>query len=655
MKPQRIPPTIANLVPQWIAGLTYALVCLITGLIETTRWADPEQRKEALTGWMAGPTADWFPFAPLLILVVLCSAIRSPRRRNTDKKSKLAIWLSQSARDQSRSLSAWGTALLIGGLAFVVARQAEAPYSELPPAYHDEFSYLFQAETYLQGRLAFPSHPTHPELFDQVHVLNEGMFASRYFPGVGAWIAPFLGMGDAHLGHQIAQAIATFLIFWIGRELSSNQVGILAGVLFALSPGMILFSTLLLSHHPTLVGLLMFLWAFLYWVRTANLAVLFLSGIGLAFAMLCRPMTAAGFGLPFGIFFLYWWITGRPTHDQPATTVATTETQEIKKIVDKHFRHEEQERPPVTPTLQRTVAAIVLGLPLLFGFGVLLKTQQAITGSALTSPYQLYTDTYTPRHRYGFNNVVIGEQHLGPKVLDNYDRWAENLTPELALKNAGTRLVTSMRWTLGIVPLMLAVIPVLLTPRLGSLRWLLIVASIMTLHLAHIPYWFTGIMNWHYVLETAPLWLLLFAEGSSRLDRTWAAEGMLGIRLWWRALIITAILVNLVTIPPLWPGRLPQGLAETAFSRRIYDHFRQSIEELRTGQDAIVFVIPDPTDRHIDYISNPPSLTGPVLVAKVDSLTQAKERASLFPDRVAIVFNASHRSWERLNGSDVKQ
>ena len=55
-------------------------------------------------------------------------------------------------------------------------------FGDQPPAYHDEFSYAFQAKTYLAKRLSSESHPTVARLFDQMHVVNEGRFASRYFP-----------------------------------------------------------------------------------------------------------------------------------------------------------------------------------------------------------------------------------------------------------------------------------------------------------------------------------------------------------------------------------------------------------------------------------------------------------------------------------------
>src|SRR5690606_32850750 len=125
-------------------------------------------------------------------------------------------------------LRAFGLSLLVAaagwGMAWYVAQQ----FGDLPPAYHDEFSYLFQAETFLAGRVSYPSHPTMPELFDQMHVLNEGRFASRYFPGTAIWMVPFVALCNPWWGHQAAQAFSCFLLFWIGRHLANNAVSVLA-------------------------------------------------------------------------------------------------------------------------------------------------------------------------------------------------------------------------------------------------------------------------------------------------------------------------------------------------------------------------------------------------------------------------------------------
>ena len=54
-------------------------------------------------------------------------------------------------------------------------------FARLPPAYHDEFSYLLQTRTFLAGRFSWPPMMVRPDLFHQIHVLNEPTIASRYF------------------------------------------------------------------------------------------------------------------------------------------------------------------------------------------------------------------------------------------------------------------------------------------------------------------------------------------------------------------------------------------------------------------------------------------------------------------------------------------
>src|SRR5579872_4248303 len=208
-----------------------------------------------------------------------------------------------------------GYSLLVAGISLAASASVGARFDELPPAYHDEYSYLFQAQTFLAGRISFPSHEAAP-LFDQMHVLNEGRFASRYFPGTGLWLAPFVAAGHPYWGHWLAGAVCAVLIFWIAREAAGDAAGLIAGLLTALSPAMALFSNLLLAHHPTLVGLGLFLLGFLRMIRLASAGWAAVSGIGLTFAMLCRPVTAAAVALPFGVFFVVWaWREARRSRD----------------------------------------------------------------------------------------------------------------------------------------------------------------------------------------------------------------------------------------------------------------------------------------------------------------------------------------------------
>lgn len=606
----------------WWWSLVVVTAIALTG--EVLRWVDPEQRRQALTRVLCGEPPDWLPFLPLLGLG-LCLALRpvvahaGGASGDAERQHDTAIGAGAGR--------AWGLCLFVAASALGFSMAVGSKFTDdrgrtLPPAYHDEYSYLLQAETFLAGRTSFPSFQPRPELFNQMHVLNEGRFASRYFPGTGAWLAAFLAAGDVWLAQHVAHALAAALLFWIGRDLRGNVCGLVAGLLFAVAPGLAIFSNLLLAHHPTLVGLLLFLLGIQRMQRSGSILAAAAAGVGLAFAMLCRPMTAAGFALPWGVWCLRYLWTGRlAAADDTAACAA------------------------VAPIGVRIRLLLALGAPLAVGIAVLLWYSWSITGDPLTSPYQLYTDLYTPRHVYGFNNVVRGEQRLGPKVVDHYDRWAENLTPGLAAHNVWRRLLASLRLTLGIVPLLLSLLVLLLSGRWrGGLGWIL--AAIGTLHLVHVPYWFVGIMDWHYVLETAPLWLLLVGAVTSDLRdvNTVTAGGVRG--WWWAALLGTAMLMDTEAVPLerrpegdwlLWSPRIDRLAGEVRFPRMRYAQVREQVDVWRQGRPAVVLVLADRADRSMDYVVNEPSLTAPVLWVRLPeqetSVESLRAIAALFPDR----------------------
>lgn len=557
--------------------------------------------------WIAGPGTSRPRLAPLLIVAT----------------SVLVYWQTSAMRVGDRDQYSFG---------------------ELPPAYHDEYSYLFQAQTMLAGRWSYPSHPTAARLFDQMHVVNEGRFASRYFPGTGLFVAPWLWLKCPIFGHWLAGAATCLLVFGIGRELSNNGTGFVAGMLTALSPGMALFGNLVLSHHPTLVGLFFFLWSFLRWLRRVSLVDLTCAGIGLSWGMLCRPMTAAGFGLPFGVVFVWrlWTLT---------RSVSERSAQPDLLVPRRRFGLVWQ-------------SLLAMALPLLAGFVVLGIQNHAITGQVTRTPYQLFTDIYTPRHGYGFDNVVRGEQRLGPRVLDHYDRWALNLTPALAVKNTKNRLIAACQWTLGIVPLLASVIVFVVeyvanvprpsaakqplegavgnVPHERDRRVWLILAAIVSLFAVHVPYWFDGMFHWHYVFETGPLWCLLVALATDLLGRVWLSADRPRMPVWWGLVIASAVVVNLTDFAPFWyPSKLRAGVEQIAFSRLRYQAFHELLQRNVTQRPALVLIAADPADRHIDYVVNDPALSSDVLRARYPVADWPLERVvAEFPDRAVYLFDA---------------
>lgn len=574
--------------------------------------------------WYVGINVDTTPLLLLFLVLPIFWMVRRPLFEGASLLAWWRRWFGPGTRPAASTIPgalrrAWLLSLLVGVVSLGLSAHVGSRFGQLPPAYHDEYSYLFQAKTFLAGRLWFPSNAEAPELFDQMHVLNDGgKFASRYFPGAGAWIAPFLWLGNPYVGHWLAGSLCAFFVFWAGRELGGNLVGFVAGLLTALSPGLALFSNLLLAHHPALAGLTGFLFAFLRMMRTQGWGSALAAGCGLAFAMLCRPMTAAGFALPFGIWFVAWWLGwSRGASGKPL------------------FR--------------RTLVVVALGTPLLAGLVLLFFYNRAITGSGWTTPYQLYTDIYTPRHVYGFNNVVRGEQHLGPKVIENYDRWAENLTPQLAARNVVVRLVTSLTWSLGIIPLAMALVVVLAAVVKAEGRWWLIVASIVTLHAAHVPYWFDGIMHWHYVFETAVLWLLIFAGATAALFAGWSKLGRPLMPLWWGLVVAAAMLPTFVAVQPFWsPSRIGNQIENIAYSRKKYMTLLIKISRVVRDRPALVLIEHDAREQHIDYVANSPDLQQDVLLARWRGDRSLEEIARLFPQRSIYVFEADSSMLQRV-------
>lgn len=594
----------------WLVGLAVTLPA------ELRRYLPIRESGGDLAAWLVNANVDTtLPFLLLLAAPVVWLIPRLDIFRRGLSFTRSSPWLGESTRpgtDRSRETD-WRDWLLASIVALIslavsigvsLARVQDEPpvaFGDLPPAYHDEYSYLFQAETFLKGRVSSPSHPEMPELFDQTHVLNEGRMASRYFPGTGVWMAPFVAIGAPYLGQWLAGAVCAFCIFWAGRELAGNSVGLLAGLLTAIAPGMAIFSNMLLAHHPTLAGLSLFLLMFLRLLRTKSGLEAFFAGCGLTFAMFCRPMTAAGFGLPFGVCLFGWLCRGWT----------------MRNLSFRFTR------------VASLAGPVVAGLIGFFAYSYF------VTGDWRVTPYEQYLNIYTPRHVYGFDNVIRGEQRVGEKVLEDYDTWAENLTPALAMRNLWERLASSWQWTLGIVPLMIAAA---VFPRYAAdhdRRWWLIAAAIMSLHAVHIPYWYAGIMGWHYVFETGPLWLLLFAGSTQGLIEDWRVRGRAWMPTWWAALAIVSLLPQYVAIEPLWwTSRAASQLQTISFSRSKYAAVNEAIDRYVEQRPALVLVSQSLHETHIDYVLNEPGLKEGVLRGRLHiGETDVSEVVRTFADR----------------------
>lgn len=496
--------------------------------------------------------------------------------------------------------------LLLGALAFLVSagigsRQIPLPaegtadareslsFQQLPWAYHDEFSYELQAETFLAGRLSWPATDIAGDAFHQIHVLNRPVTASRYFPWTGIWIMPFHAIGAAIWGHWVAGGLSCLILHRVLLRMMMPWAAFAGGLMLAFSPGLAVFSNLLLSHHPTMLALSVFTWAFLRMTTGGRVLYATVSGIGLTCAMLGRPMTAAGFGLPFGVWLLI--------------DLLRADQQRVLK-------------------LSRSAVTVCFALPLCAGFLTLFIMNYCLTGDWLHSAYQFYTDTWTPRHRYGFGNADVAEPDSA--VLASYNNWAENLTPGLAVRNVNVRLTHSLIWVLGL-PALLLLLPVGVISLVVAGRHRrslgLISAAIVSLHLVHIPYWYDGIMHWHYVFETGPLLLMVAALGCQQFVEAFGTRlNRRRMRWWLFAVLLATLLPAFVDAPSLWgASRVSGAVSEQSFSRVRQHVFRTLINSAQVQRPAVILVDESGGDQQLSYIINPPDLNADVLVCRKPS------------------------------------
>jgi hypothetical protein len=126
--------------------------------------------------------------------------------------------------------------------------------------------------------------------------------------------------------------------------------------------------------------------------------------------------------------------------------------------------------------------------------------------------------------------------------------------------------------------------------------------------------------------------------------------------VWIGLLLAASVTTNNVAIPPFQNvSRLTAGINQLAFSRVRQFSFRWLMDDYSLHHGPLlVLVRHDPADRHIDYVSNHPSLAEPLLIGRMpaDSRTSEEETARIaaeaFPDHTRILFDAATGQYSKL-------
>ena len=101
------------------------------------------------------------------------------------------------------------------------------------PVLHDEFAYLFEAETFADGRLTNPPPIGPPESFATFHHLISPVYIGKFPPGQGLALAMGVLLGHAIIGVWIINGLWAIALYWMLRGVAPpgwSLLGAVAGV-----------------------------------------------------------------------------------------------------------------------------------------------------------------------------------------------------------------------------------------------------------------------------------------------------------------------------------------------------------------------------------------------------------------------------------------
>lgn len=276
--------------------------------------------------------------------------------------------------------------LAVGALA-LLARAALLPWLGAPAfVVHDENSLLLQAQTYLQGRLANPTHPFWAH-FESFHINQVPAYASMYFPGRGAPLAAGLLLGgDPWLGVWLSFVLMSMAAVWMLQAWVSLPMALLGGVLVVARFG--LFSYWVNSYWGgafTALGGMLVIGALPRILKQPRWREGVLLGLGILILMTTRPYEGALLCMPAAALVL-WRLAG--------PLLAGRRLQALKVALP-------------------AVACVVVGAALLGLYN------QATTGHLLKTPYSLNREAYATAPAFLISPPIVSQQR-GPAYFREF-------------------------------------------------------------------------------------------------------------------------------------------------------------------------------------------------------------------------------------------
>lgn len=164
------------------------------------------------------------------------------------------------------------------------------------PVIHDESAYLLQAELFARFQWTGPGRPI-PEFFEQLHVLVDGVLASKYPPGNSLILALGVLVGLPGLPILILNACASALMFVLARRVAGGVVALLTWIVWESSFPMIYYHANYMSESVSALAWLVTWWGVMRWHQGDGRRWLVATAGAVSWCMITRPVTGLALGI----------------------------------------------------------------------------------------------------------------------------------------------------------------------------------------------------------------------------------------------------------------------------------------------------------------------------------------------------------------------
>jgi hypothetical protein len=175
------------------------------------------------------------------------------------------------------------------------------------PHFQDDLCYLIRAKWLLAGHWFQPT-PFYKEYLENFPFLyfdeQRQLILTRYPVNWSAMLAVGEFFKVPWIVAPVFGAAAVGLIFWIGKQMKDPVTAWTAALLATTSPLMIILSSSMLSHSATHFLCIAYVLTLIVGLEKKKPLFLILSGLAIGLAVGIRPLTAIGFLISGGLFFL---------------------------------------------------------------------------------------------------------------------------------------------------------------------------------------------------------------------------------------------------------------------------------------------------------------------------------------------------------------